>query len=496
MADSENDKPAAAKRPASTRRKTAAKKPAAEQAPAAAKPAAKKSATRKSSATAKTAAKKPSTKKPAAKTPAAKTPAASVSEAELASEDVKALRDAADAGDFEAMRGLGLRYKYGYGIGQDYSKMEEWWSKAAEGGDSTSAWDLGYYHLIGKYLDKDKDKALKWFQLAADEGNADAALEIGLAYENGQFLDQDFDAASRWLSLASKLGNEKARKELGPLDKKRARARKLAERDARSSRIQPSGQTVTGDIILSDIVMNFGKKHVLNDITLTIQGKELVAVVGGSGGGKSTLLNIIRGELKPTSGSVEMHGTCGFVPQANLVHENLKVQEQLAFYASAVKKLPRDQRAAAIDSVINDLDLDRSRNNLISDCSGGEKRRVSVACELLSRPNTLFLDEPTSGLDPGDSGDLIDVLHGLVLNNGMSVLVINHDYENIELFDKIVFLAKGQICFYGTPSALFDYFDTTSAREIYDLMRANPDPFIRRFNEWRVSNPTVSGGIR
>lgn len=463
--------------------------------------AAKKSAAGKRPVSAKKAAdaKGPASRK--SHTPRSTSP----TEKELLAEDAEALLDAATKGDVEAMRGLAVRYRSGNGVKRDYKLMEQWWEKAAEAGDTTAMWDLGYFHLIGKYLPKDASAALEWFQRASDGGNADAAFQLGLAYEHGQFVAVDVEAARKWLGRAAELGKPEAAHELERIEERDARARRLSARKAdRETKAQaaagqlaaPATSARGSDIVLTHISQRFGKKHVLNDISLTIKGGELIAVVGGSGGGKSTLINIILGSLKPSEGSVRFQGTFGFVPQQNLVHEKLTVTEQLMYYATAVKRLAPEECDDRIATVIDELDLKRSENSIIGKCSGGEKRRTSVACELLSRPDSLLLDEPTSGLDPGDSGDLIDVLRELVHDNDMTSIVINHDYENIKLFDKIIFLAKGQVCFYGTPQRLFDYFDTTSARVIYNLIRTDPDPFIRRFEEWRQNNPDVSGGIQ
>lgn len=439
------------------------------------KPAAKKTATAKKPVA--TTKKLVATEKPAA--------AAKPLPPELAS-----LAESAEKGNAAAARELGQRYKNGNGVDVDLTLAEHWWEKAAEAGDATSMWDLGYFHLIGKYLDRDPDKAIKWFERAAAAGSDEAAFELGLAYENGQFVPQDYDAAEVWLKKAAELGHPSAQSELVLLGQRRAHvARVVAHREAHAESSSPS-------IVLDHVTKKFGDHTVINDITLTIKGGELVAIVGSSGGGKSTLVNMIRGVLAPTSGTIGFEGTAGFVPQQNLVHESLTVSEQLSYYATSVKRLPKADRPARISQVLEDLDLGHVAHTLVGKCSGGEKRRVSVACELLARPDSLLLDEPTSGLDPGDSGSLIEVLHGLVQTNDMTILVINHDYENIEIFDKIVFLAKGRICFYGTPHSLFDYFDTASSRTIYDLMRTNPDPFIRRFDEWRANNPTAEGGIR
>lgn len=404
---------------------------------------------------------------------------------ELEEGEIAQLKARAAAGDRAAMRSLGNRYQAGNGVPQSYDLMREWWERAAQAGNTTAMWDLGYYYLIGKYLDQDVDRGLAWFNLAIENGNADAAFQLALYYGTGMFVEQDYDLARKLFARALELGREDAREEMAECE------RALAE----GSEQDDAGSVRGGNIVLDHVSRSFGRKVVLDDISLTIKGGELVAIVGSSGGGKSTLGSIILGTLKPTHGRVVFGGRLGFVPQRNLVHENLTVAQQLDFYARAVKHLPRQKARERVDRVVRELGLQKVRRTLIRKCSGGEKRRVSVACELLSFPDGLVLDEPTSGLDPGDSGNLIAVLHSLVHNRRMTALVINHDYENIQLFDKICFLAHGKVCFYGTPDKLFEYFDTRSTREIYTLMDKDPYPFIRRFEEWRRDHPDELGGI-
>lgn len=404
---------------------------------------------------------------------------------ELEEGEIVQLKARAAAGDRAAMRSLGNRYQAGNGVPQSYDLMREWWERAAQAGNTTAMWDLGYYYLIGKYLDQDVDRGLAWFNLAIENGNADAAFQLALYYGTGMFVEQDYDLARKLFARALELGREDAREEMAECE------RALAE----GSEQDDAGSVRGGNIVLDHVSRSFGRKVVLDDITLTIKGGELVAIVGSSGGGKSTLGSIILGTLKPTHGRVVFGGRLGFVPQRNLVHENLTVAQQLDFYARAVKHLPRQKARERVDRVVRELGLQKVRRTLIRKCSGGEKRRVSVACELLSFPDGLVLDEPTSGLDPGDSGNLVAVLHSLVHNRRMTALVINHDYENIQLFDKICFLAHGKVCFYGTPDKLFEYFDTSSTREIYTLMDKDPYPFIRRFEEWRRDHPDELGGI-
>lgn len=425
--------------------------------------------------------------------------------------DKDALLSAVRAGDAEAMRLLAVLYKNGNGDDRDYSLMEMWLRRAADAGDPIAMWDLGYYHLVGRYLKQDTVSAVSWYRRAIDAGSADAAYELGMAYENGGFLERDLDKARECYQMALAIRQERMREaqeagadEEAPEGPQEADAREAKEavdrvderRASRRVRRIARGTDARGaDIVLRDVTKRYGRKVVLDGISLDIRGGELIAIVGGSGSGKSTMARVILGKERPTRGKVSFRGSYSFVPQANLVHEWLTVEEQLDYYAGAVKRLPRKVRRERILQIMDALDLTQAGDRLLAKCSGGEVRRVSVACELLSNPDSMVLDEPTAGLDPGDAGDLIELLGNLSHDNRMTCIVINHDYENILLFDKIIFLAGGGICFYGTPERLFDYFATSSPREIYRMIRENPVPYIRRFEEWRRGNPDVAGGI-
>lgn len=161
-----------------------------------------------------------------------------------------------------------------------------------------------------------------------------------------------------------------------------------------------------------------------NHVSLNIRPGELVAIIGGSGAGKSTILNCMCGYLKPTSGEVYINGvdlyqnfdslkkTIGYVPQSDIVYDNLTLYDMLMYTAKL--RLPKDissnERENAINRAISTVELTEKKNSLIKALSGGQKKRASIAVELLSDPNLLFLDEPTSGLDPGTERTLMKSL--------------------------------------------------------------------------------------
>ncbi len=153
----------------------------------------------------------------------------------------------------------------------------------------------------------------------------------------------------------------------------------------------------------------------LNDISLAIPPRKFVAIVGGSGAGKSTLMNALTGQQPAQEGTVYYNGQdyyralaafntqLGIVPQDDILHRDLSVEQ--ALYYAAKLRLPEDFTPAQINQRINevleDVEMKHRRKLLVSKLSGGQRKRISIALELLANPSVFFLDEPTSGLDPG-----------------------------------------------------------------------------------------------
>lgn len=239
----------------------------------------------------------------------------------------------------------------------------------------------------------------------------------------------------------------------------------------------------------------------LNDVSLAIPPGAFVALVGSSGAGKSTLMNAINGSQKLQQGKVFYNGQNyhqyasifrkqqGCVPQDDIVHQNLTVER--ALYYAAKMRLPahytKDQIAKRIDEVLDDVDLKGRRSLIISKLSGGQRKRVSIALELLDKPNVFFLDEPTSGLDPGLDQKMMLLLRKLA-NKGQTIVVVTHATSNITLCDYICFLAPGgRLAYFGPPHRAQLYFAKTDFAEIYGLLEPSiehpqaPEEFEIRF---------------
>lgn len=214
--------------------------------------------------------------------------------------------------------------------------------------------------------------------------------------------------------------------------------------------------------------------NLLQDISLTIQPNEFVALVGMSGSGKTTFLNALSGYWPASHGEVVVDGVnlyehydlfrndIGYVPQKDIVHAELTPEKALDYVAQL--RMPSDtspdERRQVLAAVLEDLDLTERRHVPIARLSGGQLKRVSIGCELLTKPRLFFLDEPTSGLDPGTEYDMMKLLRRLA-DQGRTVILITHATKNVMLCDKVIFLARGgNLAFYGAPEDALAYFDS------------------------------------
>ncbi len=224
----------------------------------------------------------------------------------------------------------------------------------------------------------------------------------------------------------------------------------------------------------------------LNNISLSIPPRAFVALVGGSGAGKTTLLDALSGLRPAQQGKVLYNGQdyyrnlaafntqIGYVPQDDIVHRELTVERAL-YYAAKIR-LPADfteehiwQRIA---EVLEDVELTERRTLLIKKLSGGQRKRVSIALELLANPSLFFLDEPTSGLDPGLDRKMMVLLRKLA-DKGHTIVLVTHATNNINVCDYVCFLAQGgRLAYFGPPDGAKEFFGKTDFAEIYTALEA------------------------
>ncbi|MFE0805467.1 FHA domain-containing protein [Streptomyces sp. NPDC058812] len=224
-----------------------------------------------------------------------------------------------------------------------------------------------------------------------------------------------------------------------------------------------------------------GGKQILKDVSFGVPEKSLIAVIGPSGSGKSTLLKALTGYRPADQGEVlydnrnlykqfaELRQRIGLVPQDDILHKELTVKKALKYAAKL--RFPADttaaERDARIDEVLRELKLDIHKDKKVTSLSGGQRKRVSVALELLTKPSLIFLDEPTSGLDPGMDRDVMQLLRGLA-DDGRTVLVVTHSVAELAICDKLLVMAPGgSVAYFGPPEEALNFFGYDTWADVF-----------------------------
>ena len=245
-----------------------------------------------------------------------------------------------------------------------------------------------------------------------------------------------------------------------------------------------------------------GSITLLDSVDLSIQPNEFVGLLGPSGAGKSTLMDALNGMRPATSGQVLINNldlyqyldslkqSIGYVPQDDIIHRELTVYRTL-YYVGRLR-LSRDVSETEIDQIVGEVmdvtGLSERRDVPISQLSGGQRKRVSIAVELITKPSVIFLDEPTSGLDPATE-EKVMVLFRQIAESGRTVILTTHAMENVRLFDKIVVLMRGKLVFYGAPQRALAHVGADSFKDLYDKLEA---PIEKRFAKLPVLSPNAT----
>jgi len=270
----------------------------------------------------------------------------------------------------------------------------------------------------------------------------------------------------------------------------------------------------TGDVEIEvrDLVVTVANgRRLLDEVGFTLNSRGLLAVVGPSGAGKSTLLGALTGSRPANSGSVryggrdlyanydELRQRIGLVPQDDILHPQLTVRRALS-YAAQLRfpfETPAADRERRIDEVLTELKLTEQSGQRIATLSGGQRKRTSVALELLTRPSLLFLDEPTSGLDPGMDKSVMQTLRALA-DGGRTVVVVTHSVANLDLCDRLLVLAPGgQLAYYGPPAEALDYFSQADYADLFQLLdRERHANWTDRFHRSELYRHHFGTGLR
>ncbi|MEV6198938.1 FHA domain-containing protein [Streptomyces sp. NPDC051771] len=249
----------------------------------------------------------------------------------------------------------------------------------------------------------------------------------------------------------------------------------------------------TGEISLDvqrlAVTVDHGRKTLLDEVSFPVGEKTLLAVVGPSGAGKSTLLGALTGQRPADRGTVlydgrdlyrdyaELRQRIGLVPQDDILHLQLTVRRALSYAAEL--RFPGDtapaERHARVEEVIGELGLTERADQHIHSLSGGQRKRVSVALELLTKPSLLFLDEPTSGLDPGMDRSVMHMLRGLA-DDGRTVVVVTHSVLSLDVCDRLLVLAPGgRVAYYGPPDDTLSFFGFAQWPEAFEAFETERD---------------------
>jgi ABC transport system ATP-binding/permease protein len=261
-------------------------------------------------------------------------------------------------------------------------------------------------------------------------------------------------------------------------------------------RTETEAATRTGGLEVHGVTWTIeGNKTLLDNISVAARPGMLTAVIGPSGAGKSTFARLVAGYTHPTTGTVSFEGhdvhaeyaslrsRIGMVPQDDVVHGQLTVRQALMYAAEL--RLPPDtnkaDREQVVMQVLEELEMTKHLDTRVDKLSGGQRKRASVALELLTGPSLLILDEPTSGLDPALDRQVMTMLRQLA-DAGRVVLVVTHSLTYLDVCDQVLLLAPGgKTAFYGPPDQIGASMGTTNWADIFSTVAGDPDGANKRF---------------
>ena len=231
----------------------------------------------------------------------------------------------------------------------------------------------------------------------------------------------------------------------------------------------------------------------LNEVNFCIPCGHFMAIVGPSGCGKTTLLKTIAGIKSATDGSFLWEGRdlaedgdfepheIGYVPQFSIAYDELTVDESIESAARMRVAADEEEINDLIDGVLAETGLTDIADRRVRMLSGGQKRRLALAMELVSSPRILLCDEVTSGLDPRSEREIVQLLHDLSRKEGRIVISVTHSLAQMELYDSIMVMVRGNLAYHGSPASMNHYFGVDTFENVY------PQLALREPEAWKMS---------
>ncbi|MBV1850318.1 ATP-binding cassette domain-containing protein [Catellatospora tritici] len=253
--------------------------------------------------------------------------------------------------------------------------------------------------------------------------------------------------------------------------------------------------TGPASIVADDLTVRIDNKILIDDVSFSLQEGSLLALIGPSGCGKSTLLKALTGLRPATQGRLwygghdlyadyaQLRYRIGMVPQDDVLHKQLKVRTALR-YAAALRfadDVPRKVRWAKVNEVMETMRLSHRAKARIDTLSGGQRKRASVAMELLTEPSLLCLDEPTSGLDPALDKGVMTELRELA-DKGKTVVVVTHSVLHLDMCDRVLVMCLGgTMGYFGPPDQLLEFFGAEDYADVFTKITDEPERWTRAF---------------
>ncbi len=234
--------------------------------------------------------------------------------------------------------------------------------------------------------------------------------------------------------------------------------------------------------------------HLLDNVSIKVPAGHFMAIVGPSGCGKSTLLKLIAGINVESHGHVLWNGRdlseeddlepseIGYVPQFSIAYDALTVEESIeSSVRLRVKTKNKDHFYGLVDRALESTGLEAIKDRQVKVLSGGQKRRLALAMELVTDPVLMLCDEVTSGLDPRSEAEIVKLMYDMSRNQNRIVVNVTHSLQGLDLYDSVLVLHEGKVAYHGPPRAVEHYFSVDGAENIYPtLMKRSSD-------EWQAS---------